>query len=228
MSYGNQQDQVEEQVFDIDAAFDSAGGGSGAPSFQWPSDPATNHKHPLIGGTISGEIVDIFATVVKDATTRIPRVNKNGQQMPQFNITLKTDLRNWEGVNKIPLVDPQNPNSGPKPASEDTGERRIYVKYRLLDAISRAIKAAGQKKANGDVGGGPRVGAKLRVRLTKLEDKGAPNPLPDYEAQYVLAPEAAPTDGAWETATSNTKPVQQAAPADQWAGAVSGGDEPPF
>lgn len=210
------QNTVAEQTFDIDATFDSAGsGGSGAPSFAWPADPR-NPRDPLIGGEIVGEITDIFATVVKDAKTKQPKVNKRGQQMPQFNLTIKTSLRNWEGCKSVPVDEETN---APLPASEDDGSRRIYVKYRMLDALAKAIRESEQGK------GGPRIGAKVSVKVTALEDVGQINPLPDYEARYRPAPEEAKNDAAFDQAAAASGPA-----ADPWASAPSGKptDEPPF
>lgn len=211
-----------EQQFDLDAVFDAAGGGSGAPSFQWPEDA---NRNPQVGASISGTITDIFVTVVRDAQTKQPKVNKAGRQMPQVNITLQTDLRNWQGVKRVPLNNPDDPNSGPKPPSEDTGERRIYVKYRMLDALAKAIKESSQG------GGGPRKGARCAVRVSGLQQTSYLNPLADYQAKYEPP---APTDAAWEQATSQPQAPQQQSytpppatpPAnDPWSAANS---EPPF
>lgn len=212
---------TDEQVFDLDSVFDNAGGGDGAPSFEWPAElrQPGNKVVPIIGGSIVGEITDIYVTVVKDATTKQPKVNKNGKQMPQVNLTVQTELRNWQGCKKIPLVDPNDPSKGEKPASEDTGERRIYVKYRMLDALARAIKASDQKT------GGPRKGAKVAVKLTELIENGSPNPLPDYEAQY-RPPVSGPADNLFDQAAA-AAPAAPPAAADPWSTATST-DEPPF
>lgn len=207
-----------EQQFDVDDVFDSAGGGSGAPSFEWPAElkQPGNKVVPIIGGQIAGEVTDVFMTVVKDATTKEPKLNKRGKQMPQVNVTLQTTLRYWEGCKKVPIDEETKQEL---PASEDTGLRRIYVKYKMLDAIAAAIKESDQGK------GGPRVGAKLAVKLTKLEDTGAPNPLPHYEARYVPAPVDTAAD-AFDNATAEAAKSEPAA--DPWANAAGGGYEPPF
>lgn len=208
--------QNNEQSFDLDALFDSSGGGSGAPSFAWPAD-ARNPRNPQIGGSIAGEITDVFVTVVKDAQTREPKLNKRGQQMPQVNVTIKTALRNWDGCKAVP-VDPDTKQE--LPASEDTGERRIYVKYRMLDAVAKAIKSSEQGR------GGPRVGAKLAVKLTALQDTGQLNPLPDYEARYE-PPAADPAADVFNAAQTDGG-LRAPAAADPWAGATGATSEPPF
>jgi hypothetical protein len=195
-----QQDAPVEQQFDIDSVFDSAGGGSGAPSYEWPSqiDPRNKNRIvPVIGSVVQGTITDIFVTVVKDATTKAPKLNKKQQQQPQVNLTLQTDLRNWDMCKNIPLVDPADSNSPQKDPAEDTGERRIYVKYRMLDALARAIKGSPQQK------GGPRVGAKVAVRVKDLTYDKDPlrHPLPDYDAAYE-PPVSGPADGIFAQAES--------------------------
>lgn len=207
---------------DLDSIFDNQGGGSGAPSFAWPSELGAGNKVlPVIGGAIQGEITDVFVTVVKDAQTREPRLNKRGQQSPQVNLTIKTNLRNWEGCKSVPV---DEETQQPKPPSEDTGERRIYVKYKMLDAIGAAIKASPQGR------GGPRVGARLAVKVKSLIDVGQLNPLTDYEARYI-PPALDPAADAFSQPAAQV-PAQQQPPAqqpDSWAGASNGfGDEPPF
>jgi hypothetical protein len=209
-----------EQAFDLDSLFDNAGGGTGAPSFEWPKqiDPKNkNRMIPVIGGAVQGEITDIYVTVVKDINTKEPKLDKRGRQQGQVNLTLQTSLRNWESVVNIPTDDDDNE----LPASEDTGERRIYVKYRLLDAISKAIKESDQAS------GGPRKGAKLAVKVSDLIYDKDPtrHPLPDYIAKYV-PPVSSPADDMF--AAEQAKAPAATPPAeDPWATAVSS-DEPPF
>lgn len=207
---------IQEQDFDLDSVFDSAGGSSGAPSFLWPlqQDPKkADRMVPVIGGAIQGEITDIYVTVVKDVDTKLPKLNKNGKQQPQVNLTLQTALRNWEGVKSIPTDD----NDVELPPEEDDGKRRIYVKYRLLDALSKAIKASPQGK------GGPRVGAKVAVKITDLtySDVKSRHPLPDYEAKYLPPAEDPAAD------IFNAQPAAAPAAKDPWAGAAQS-ENPPF
>lgn len=213
---------TQDQTFDLDSVFDNAGGGgSGTPSYEWPQqeDPRKKGRFvPIVGGEIKGEITDVFVTFVRDAQTGEAKLNKKNQQMPQVNITIQTDLRNWDGCKSVPLTDPKDPNSPPKDASEDTGERRIYVKYRMLDAVARAIKASPQGK------GGPRVGAKLAVKVTDLEYNSNPmyHPLADYQAVYVP-----PANDPAASVFDQQQPATPAKPAnDPWSSATSG--EPPF
>lgn len=214
--------QPDGQVFDIDAAFDGAGSGSGAPSFKWPKheDPTgADRKVPIIGGSIVGVITDIYATVVKDPEKKdsdgnpLPKLDRRGRQQPQFNLTLQTSLRNWEGVVNVPTAED---GVTPLPASDDTGERRIYVKYKLLEAIAKAIQASEQGK------GGPKIGAKLGVKVKDLiysSDKMR-HPLPDYEAQY-WPPVESFGDDAFDSAAAGPAGSEP-------AGSAPASDEPPF
>lgn len=215
---------TDAQDFDLDDVFNNAGGGGGAPSFEWPSqqDPENRTRFvPVVGGEIVGEITDIYVTVVTETKdgVRQPRLNKRGKQMPQVNLTVQTTLRNWDGCKSIPV---DEDTQQPLPASEDTGERRIYVKYRMLDALAKAIKESPQKR------GGPRVGAKIAVQVSNLEydkkDKTR-HPLPDYKAKY-RPPAEDPAGAVFDQA--NAQQAAQSAPAsDPWATATTS-DEPSF
>jgi hypothetical protein len=217
-------DTATEQQFDLDDVFDRAGGGSGAPSFAWPlqDDPRKpDRKVPVIGGSIQGEITDIYVTVVKDPDKdNAPKLDKNGKQQPQVNLTIQTTQRNWEGCKNVPT----NEDGTAKDPAEDTGERRIYVKFRMLDALAKAIKESEQKK------GGPRKGAKVAVRVKDLQYSTnlMRHPLPDYEAKYV-PPVETPADDMFTQQQDQMAAAASTADASQdpWASAA-GGDEPPF
>lgn len=195
----------------LDDVFAQAGGGSGAPSYAWPKDG----KAPKIGHVVSGEITDLFLTVVKDADTGDPKLDKNGRTQPQVNVTLQTTLRNWEGVINVPKDEQGNT----LPASEDTGLRRIYVKHRMLDAVARAIKESEQKS------GGPKVGARLAVKVKGALNTGKLNPLPDYDARY--EPPSG-VDEAFRQATESTPRTPTAQGKDPAEATDTWGDDPPF
>ena len=194
---------MTDQVFDIDAAFDNAGGGSGSPSYAFPKqdDPRNaNRKIPVIGGGVVGTITDIYQTVVKDPDKdNEPKLDKRGRQQPQFNITLQTEFRNWDRCVNVPTAED---GVTPLPADQDTGERRIYVKHKMIEAVAKAIKASEQGK------GGPQIGAKLGVKVSDLTyhaDKMR-HPLPDYEAQY-RPPVDTGFDAAFDSAGADVPPV---------------------
>jgi hypothetical protein len=184
-----------------DDFFDGVGG-SGAPSFKF-------------GGTntgIKGKVVDQYRTFVTEPGSREPKTYADGTPIPQLNVTLQTDLRNWDKVAKVP-VDPETQQ--PRPASEDTGLRRIFVKYDMRRAIGAALQAVGEKALATD--------GELAVKQTGEKDTKKANGLPLYEARY-KAPEKAENADLWDTGSD--------AP-DESAGAsasapVADDDEPPF
>lgn len=196
----------------LDDVFDSAGGGSGAPSYDWPKDG----KNPRIGAMITGEVVDLFRTVVKDAQTKEPKLDKNGNEQTQVNITIQTNLRNWESVTNVPKDEEGNE----LPASEDTGLRRIYCKYRMLQATAQAVRESDQKK------GAPKIGGKLAVRVKGLVDVGQLNKLPDYEAKY--QPPVADAMGDAFDVPAQGAPAAAAAAAAAPVADTGFGSEPPF
>ncbi len=208
---------MTDQVFDIDSSFDNAGSGSGIPSYAFPKqdDPKNaNRKVPVVGGGVVGVITEIYQTVVKDPDNdNKPKLDKRGRQQPQFNITLQTDFRNWDRCVNTPT---EEDGVTALPTDQDTGERRIYVKHRMIDAVAKAIKGSEQGR------GGPKIGAKLGVKVTDLTyptDKMR-HPLPDYEAQY-RPPADSFGDSTFDAAGS--------APADPPAApAQAFSEEPPF
>lgn len=185
-----------------DDFFDGVGGG-GAPSFKWGA----------INSGIKGEIVDQYRTVVTtpDGTRK---TYDDGREIPQLNVTLKTDLRNWDKVTKIP-TDPETGQE--KPASEDDGTRRIYVKYDMRRAIAVAVKAQGER--------GLSNGGTLAVKKSGEKPTNKGNPLPLYEARYT--PPSASSDffpEEQQAPAAEQQPQAQAAPPAQPAQ----DDEPPF
>lgn len=190
-----------------DDFFDGVGGG-GAPGFKF-------------GGTntgIRGTVVDQYRTFVTEPGSREPKTYPDGTPIPQLNVTLQTDLRNWDKVTKVP-VDPETQQ--PKPASEDDGKRRVFIKYDMRRAVAVALQAKGEKAL--------KTGGTLAIKQTGEKDTGKANGLPLFEARYEAPPENAdffPPEGdsqnPWATSAESAAPAQAptaAAPVD---------DEPPF
>jgi hypothetical protein len=181
-------------------------GGTGAPSFDFGG----------VGGGIVGTVVDTFRTVVTDPETKKPKLDKNDKELPQLNVTLQTDLRNWEGLGVDRKGNPRIPldKDGEKlDPSEDTGLRRIYVKYQMIRAVGKALADA--EAASIEAGG------KLAVKQIDEEDIGRMNGLPIYEARY-KAP-AKDADLFAEDAKAAEKPAEK--PAEESKPAAG---EPPF
>jgi hypothetical protein len=204
--------------------FDNVGG-SGAPSakLQQPED------------FVFGEVVDQFMAPATDFSTKKVKVDREGKEIEQLVVILQTDLRNWEGVTRIPKVDKDDQSSADKPGSDDDGKRAVYVEpwTNIHAAIGKAIiEGTGAK-------GPVRNGAQLGVKITGLKDTGKGNPLKLHEAKYV--PPAATSSAFFDkTPEAESAPEQQAptmapaaeeqkaAPADPWAtpATQSGGEQP--
>lgn len=187
-----------------------------------------------IGDFVLGEIVDQYQIEATDfATGEILKDKKTGETIMQLVIVLQTNLRNWDGVAKVPLTDPSDRNSAPKDASLDDGKRAIYVrKYTNIHAaIGKAVAAANGRP------GPVRNGGTLGVEFFKDEDRGKGNPLKHYRAKYTPPAEGSDFFGGAETkaapAAQSAPAQQQSAPAQQdpWATSGQGAErtsEPPF
>jgi hypothetical protein len=190
----------------VDDFFDGVGE-TGAPSFKFTG----------VNSGIKGTVVDQYATVVtepgKNGQPGKVKTYADGQPIPQLNVTLQTALRDWKGVNKVPTDEDGNP----LPAGEDTGLRRIYVKYQMRKAVGAAVKANPGCK-------GLATGGTLAVKQTGEQDTGQVNPLPIYEARYA-PPVAEQHDEFWGDDSTPAQPTAQ--PAAQSA-PVADDDEPPF
>jgi hypothetical protein len=160
---------------------------------------APSFKFNGVGSGVIGKVVDQYRTFVTEpgAPGKPGKVKTyaDGNPIPQLNVTLQTELRNWDKVTKVPL-DPETKQ--PKPASEDDGKRRIYIKYDMRRAVGVALNNAGKSGLETD--------GVLGVKISGGRDVGQVNELPLYEAKY-------------------EPPAQNA---DLWAdqGAASGGDDP--
>lgn len=79
----------------VDGFFDNVGGGAGAPSAK------LKDVNDFVQGTIESQrIVDYIPFGKTD-----PEVNKDGSVRKQLVVILQTELRGWQGVSKIPVVD---------------------------------------------------------------------------------------------------------------------------
>lgn len=145
------------------------GGGVGGPSFKWDN---------VIGAGILGVVVD--QKVIPKTTpgyggaAPTQKYDKNGRPIAQLAIVLQTDLRNWQGVSKIPKIStPQGEVQAPP--EQDTGLRVIYGYYTLRDAIEKACQAAGVQFVQ--------PGWELGARVVRTEGEGQ-NTLRHYEAVH--------------------------------------------
>jgi hypothetical protein len=144
-------------------------------------------KFKEIGDTIKGVIADQPELRQQtDFKTGAPKYWNDGKPMMQLIVTLSTDER-----------DPADP--------EDDGNRRVYIKGKLQQAVAQAVRKAGAK--------GLEVGGTLQVSYVGNDapkvrgEDGAKL----YTAEYIAA---APQSQAAFLGTSGAAPVA-AAPAPQ-------------
>jgi hypothetical protein len=216
--------------------FDNIGGGAGAPT--------ANLKG--VGDFVHGEVLEMFKRDYVPFGKTEPEKNQDGSTRQQLVIILQTELRNWQGVVKVPLKDHTDPNQGFKDPSEDDGKRAVYAPERsnIQFAIGRAVQAAAARFE---------VGGSLGVKIENLKDTGKGNPLKEHAAVYKAKPAATGDEffgGAAAAPASTPAPVAQeqaqapapaaapaAAPApaaaaptqDPWAtSAPAAGSQPPF
>lgn len=195
-------------------------GGAGAPSI----------KLSAVNDGVIGVIETQFKAEAKEfGTDKVKLDRKTGEPIMQLVVILQTDLRNWDRVAKVPLVDKDDKSKGTKDPSEDDGRRALYIEpwTNLHAAVGKAI-------VDGTGSKGPlRDGGTLGVKITELRDTGKGNPLKVFAAQYT-APAASGGDFFGESKTQGgsgdaSASSASAAPAQQdpW-GAAQTEDKPPF
>lgn len=183
---------------EFDSALDAvASSGVGGPSF----------KFSEVGDTVTGEIVAINGMDVTVYGSNPPRVKEVSPGVParQMVVTLKTDLRNWDRVAKLPT----NQDGSAQAPAEDEGLRNLYAQVTgegskaLATSIGRAVQAAGKT-------GAPEVGGRLQVVLKELRPTNKGNPAKLFEARYAPPAVGSEFDGPLAAASA---PAPAAAPA---------------
>lgn len=147
---------------DFFGTYGGGSGGSGAPSF----------KFARKGDTVKGTVKSLRQTDQTyfsgpDAGKPIPDEKRPGQNKQQIVATLETNLRNWEGVARIP----RDEDGNDLPASEDTGSRAIYIKGWMIGAIGDAVRAATNGERRGLY-----VGDQIAVALIEEHDSARQTP----------------------------------------------------
>lgn len=170
--------------------FDNLGGG-GAPGA----------KLKEINDWVQGTIVDSYKRDYIPFGKKDPEKNKDGvTNRQQLVVILQTEHRNWENVNKIPLVDHNDPSKGPKPPTEDDGRRAVFVTERsnLQYAVGDAITAARSQNpaAKFDNGGF------LQIKIFNLKPTENGSPMKEHTVRYTPP-----------SAAGGFFPSQEAAPA---------------
>lgn len=133
-----------------------------ANSFLMGGDKVPSASFLKIGTSHEGEILAIRKSQQTDPDTRKPVFWENGDPMWQVVVTIQTDER-----------DPE--------IEDDDGRRRFYLKYKMLDAVRDAIKAANAE--NGlEVGGWLGIEFTSQDKATSRVKSGTKH----YEAWYEL------------------------------------------
>lgn len=198
------------------------------------SGPLPSAKLSQIGDMVYGEIVDQFKVDKKKfASDEVEKDQKTGEPIKQLVVVLQTEQRNWEGVSKVPYVDPSDKSKGHLPPEADEGRRAVYVApwTNLHAAVGKAIvEGTGQR-------GGLKKGAKFGVKVIDLEDTGKGNPKKVHQAHYEAPAAGGDFFGSNNTAggpgdASVAQPApQQSAPQaalDPWGVNPQQGSKPPF
>jgi hypothetical protein len=139
--------------------------------------------------------------------------NKDGSPQVQLVVTLQTDLRGWQGVNKIPT----DPAGQPLPPDQDDGRRNVYVWFKSRDAVSEAVARAGKQF--------PEVGGKLGLKVTALlPNSQGGDPIKDYVALYeppgAQPQQQAPAQPQYAPPPAQPQQWQQPGPSQQFQQAV--------
>lgn len=206
---------TDDDFFDI-------GGGTSAPSA----------KLKDLNDSVVGVVAETFKKEFTKFGEKTPQVitdPKTGQPRNriQMVVILDTDLRNWQGVSKIPVVDPDNPNSPQKPPTEDDGKRAVYIPEMVKGAGSTGfIFAVATAMRDAGIKGGLPAGTKFFARIADLKDVDKGNPLKVYEVK-VKAPEVgADVFGDAQAAAAPPAPAQQGGFPDQAAAAAAAAAAP--
>lgn len=192
---------TDDDFFDI-------GGGTAAPSA----------KLSDLNDSVTGTVIETYKKEYTKFGEKAPQVitdPKTGQprNRTQMVVILDTALRNWQGVSKVPDIDPNEPSKGKKPPSEDDGKRAVYIPEMVkgagsngvIFAVAMAMREAGMK-------GGLPEGTKFYLTISDTKPTDFGNDLKVYTAK-VKAPE--PGADVFDNAQAATAPAAPAAPAQQ-------------
>lgn len=159
-------------------------------------------KFNEVGDSVKGEVVDKYLIDYVPFGKKDPEIDeKTGKVVKQLVVVMQTELRDWEGVSKVPT----DQDGNKRPVEQDTGRRAIYARKgtNIYSALGKALKEADVKDLE--------VGGKFGVQFFEEEDTGKGNPLKKFRAKYT-APVAKSGDDGWfdgdaktETPASETK-----------------------
>ncbi|MEV4158991.1 hypothetical protein [Nonomuraea dietziae] len=147
------------------------------------------YKNAPFGTTVGGQItMQPEVTQQSDLDTGELKFWSDGKPMQQLVVTVQTSLRDPEVI-------------------DDDGQRRFYIKAKMLDAVRDAVRRSGAK--------GLEVGGTLMITYTADGEakKKAHNPPKIYTATYT--PPSAAAANAMLMGAPAAPPVHQAAPVAQ-------------
>ena len=175
---------------------------------------AASFKPTAVGDGFKGEVLGWRETGMTKFGSDEPLLDKNGNVINQYVVTVQTHFRNWDRTAK-----PLEADGKPLPPEEDDGKRNVYIKYATnTGEAARAVKAAMPEADDlSDAIGGTLMGKLAEERPTT---KG--NPFMVWEYRF----EAPPKAGGFTQAAAEPEQPQAAEPAP--APAQSSPVEAPF
>lgn len=180
-------------------------------------------KFSEVGDSVKGEIVDKYSMdYIPFGKKEVLVDERTGQPVKQLVIVLQTELRDWEGVSKVPT----DADGNKLPADKDTGRRAIYARKgtNIYSALAKSIAAA--LPAGEKPGKHPLIGGTFGVQFYDSEDTGKGNDLKKFRAKYVAPVKTAGGDSFFDEGVPGEAPAKSKAQKDTEADATKVSDEP--
>ena len=138
---------------------------------------APTFKPTGIGDGLKGEIIAITERQARSYDEDAPLFDKNGNPRMEVVVTIASHYRNWDKVAKVPT---DRETKEELPASDDNGERNIYMKdsnrQELLKAIVDVIPDAENLNAA--------IGGVLAAKYSKDLNTGKRSPMKVWAFQF--------------------------------------------
>lgn len=158
---------------------------------------------------MKGKILALELRKAKKYNSEDDLLDKNGNPVSEYVVTVQTDLRNWDRVANVPNKwDESGNDTGQKmEPSEDTGIRKHYAKWGNLDRLEDALNAAANLNEPSDA-----VGLDLALYLKEQVPTTKGNPRNDYAYQATGTPTPKGLSAGSGTPAPPQAPAAQAAP----------------
>ena len=177
-----------------------------------------------IGDMVKGTIAEMHQRDHVPFGQKEPEIDKRtGKPRQEMVFTIQTDDRNWANVVKVPLTDPDDSKSAPKPGSDDDGRRRVYVPKgdNIYYAVGTALRKAGVKMNDVE------VGDKIAFKIDDLVDVGKGNPKKEHEVFFQKGEKPSNFFEGESKSEAQAQATEAKASVDPWANARSS-DAAPF